>query len=141
MESMVVKNLECALDDVSAMLLVKMTDPAETHLGRKEFDAMMTVPAYSKIPSVRPPRRRNIVGLVMMISLTSSQAAAVRMAWTSGQLRLDAATVVVDLLRSWAPLHSGLGHDVPAFMTARRKTAQAQAYALPRCQLDAWHNE
>ena len=55
-------------------------------------------------------------------------------------LRLDAAAVVVDLLWSWAPLHSGLGHDVPVFMTARRKTAQAQAYALPRCQLDAWHS-
>ena len=53
---------------------------------------------------------------------------------------LDAAAVVVDLLWSWAPLHSGLGHDVPVFMTARRKTAQAQAYALPRCQLDAWHS-
>ena len=56
------------------------------------------------------------------------------------QLRRDAAAVDVDLLWSWAPLHSGLGHDVPVFMTARRKTARVQAYALPRCQLDAWHS-
>ena len=59
MESMVVKNLEGASDDVSAMLLVKMKEPAETYLGRKVNNAMMTVPAYSMIPSVRPPRRRN----------------------------------------------------------------------------------
>ena len=29
------------------------------------------------------------------------------------RLRLDAAAMVVDPSRSWAPLHSGLGHDVP----------------------------
>ena len=56
------------------------------------------------------------------------------------QLRLDAAAVVVDLLWSWAPLRSGLGHVVPVFMTARRKNAQFQAYALPRRQLGAWHS-
>ena len=56
------------------------------------------------------------------------------------QLRLDAAAVVEDLLLSWAPLHSGLGHDAPVFKTTRRKTAQVQAYALPRCQLHEWHS-
>ena len=56
------------------------------------------------------------------------------------QLWLDAAAVVEDLLLSWAPLHSGLGHDAPVFKTTRRKTAQVQAYALPRCQLHEWHS-
>ena len=37
------------------------------------------------------------------------------------QLRLDAAAAVADPLWSWAPLHGGLGHDVPVLMTARRK--------------------
>ncbi len=43
------------------------------------------------------------------------------------QLRLDAAAVVVDLSWSWAPLQHGLGYDVPEFMAARRKAAQAKA--------------
>ena len=51
------------------------------------------------------------------------------------QLRLDAATMVVGLSWSWAPLQSSLGHDVPEFMIARRKAAQVQAYALPRSHL------
>ena len=42
------------------------------------------------------------------------------------QLRLDAAAMVVGLSWSWAPLQSSLGHDVPEFMTARRKTAQVK---------------
>ena len=56
---MVVKNLEGASDDVSAMLLVKMKEPAETYLGGEVNNAVVTVPAYSMIPSVRPPGRRN----------------------------------------------------------------------------------
>ena len=43
------------------------------------------------------------------------------------QLRLDAAAVVVDLSWSWAPLQHGLGYDVPEFMAARRRAAQAKA--------------
>ena len=34
----------------------KMKELAETDLGRTLSDAMITVPAYSMIPSVRPPR-------------------------------------------------------------------------------------
>ena len=135
----------------------------------------MTVPAYSMIPSVRPPRRRNYrkarhddiideltsscdtygldkravphphrlvdINVVMIVTITF------RSGWQDGimptkplqihdlvstiaatgvfkdrqekeppmtiskdeQLRLDAAAVVVDLLWSWAPLHSGWG--------------------------------
>ena len=51
------------------------------------------------------------------------------------QLRLDAAAMVVGSSWSWAYLQSGLEHDVPEFMIARRKAAQAQAYALPRSHL------
>ena len=51
------------------------------------------------------------------------------------QLRLDAAAMVVGSSWSWASLQSGLEHDVPEFMIARRKAAQAQAYALPRSHL------
>ena len=43
------------------------------------------------------------------------------------QLRLDAAAVVVDLSWSWAPLQHGLGYDVPEFMAARCRAAQAKA--------------
>ena len=68
------------------------------------------------------------------------------------QLRLDAAAMVVGSSWSWASLQSGLEHDVPEFMIARRKAAQAQAYALPRShlmhgteevwrQLEAWFLE
>ena len=53
---------------------------------------------------------------------------------------MDAAAMVVGLFWSWVPLQSGLGHDVPEFMTARRKTAQDQTHALPRSQLDAWRS-
>ena len=68
------------------------------------------------------------------------------------QLRLDAAAMVVGSSWSWASLQSGLEHDVPEFMIARRKAAQAQAYALSRShlmhgteevwrQLEAWFLE
>ena len=51
---------------------------------------------------------------------------------------LDAAAVVVDLVWSWAPLRSGLGHVVPVVIT---KTKNAHpTYALPRHQPGAWHS-
>ena len=85
MESMVVKNLGRALDDVSAMLLVKMKEPAETYLGKKGVNAMMTVLAHSRFPASDHQDAGTIAGLAMMISLTSLQAAAIHMAWASGQ--------------------------------------------------------
>ena len=48
--------------------------------------------------------------------------------------RLDAATMVEGLLVMGTSSVS-LEHDVPEFMIARRKAAQAQAYALPRSHL------
>ena len=86
MESMVVKNLEGASDDVSAMLLVKMKEPAETYLGGEVNNAVVTVPAYSMIPSVRPPGRRNYRKARHDVIIDELTAAAIHMAWTSGQL-------------------------------------------------------
>ena len=55
------------------------------------------------------------------------------------QLMLDAAAAIADLLWSWAAPHSG-GAKRTNVRDSKVENCTGQAYAPPRCQIDAWHN-
>ena len=72
-------------EEVSAMILVKMMEPAETYLGRKVNDDVVAAPATQCLPASGHQGRGTIAGLSMMRSSTSSQQLQLHMAWKRGQ--------------------------------------------------------
>ena len=62
--------------DHSSSGSAKIKEPAETYLGGEVNDAVVTVPTYSMVPSVRPPGRRKYLKTRRAVSLTRLTAAA-----------------------------------------------------------------
>ncbi len=68
------------------MIPVKMQEPAETSLGGKVNDAVLTVPAYSATPQRQATKdTETIAGLNMMRIITELTAVARYMAWKREQ--------------------------------------------------------
>ena len=53
---------------------------------------------------------------------------------------LDAAAVVVDLVWSWAPLRSGLGHVVPVVMTKKNAHSNIRTASTPTWCMAQWRS-